>query len=386
MGLGPLDSRRPVGRARRLVVLIGSIGLLLAVALAVPFVPALLFTAALAVPAFDAWIASWSAPPAIEEITVRAGTSMTQADLYRPRHTRSAVLLVHGLSPTGRRHPELVRLAQLFARHGYLVMVPHFDGLATFRLNGREIDEIKAAIAELRHRSATVAVAGFSFGAGPALIAAADEDDLTWFGSFGGYADLRNVIVFLTTGIHRFEGRRYSGRVEEYNRWKLAALLAPLVDDEHDRERLLLIAARRLANPSSDVSAIAGALGPSGRTVMSLVESRREEVTTMLLEHLSPATRGHLEALSPAAAVPRLRARLWLVHGAGDDSIPFTESLRLADAAGGRARVIILGSFHHTGPQSAWRALHHRASDAAALLRLVDEVLREEAPVTARLR
>jgi acetyl esterase/lipase len=376
----PHGPRRQGGRVRRVVVVIVALSLLLAVALTLRFASAVLFTLALAVPAFDAWIDRWSAAPAIEEITVRPGAPTALADLYRPRHPRSAVLLVHGLSPAGRRHPDLVRLARLFARHGYLVLVPHFDGLATFRLSGREIDEIKTAIAELRRRSETVAVAGFSFGAGPALIAAADREDLAWFGSFGGYADLRNVIVFLTSGIHRFQGRRYSGRVEEYNRWKLAALLAPLVDDEHDRARLLLIASRRLANPSGDVSAIVGELGPSGRTVMSLVESRREELTTMLLGRLSPATRGQLERLSPAAVAPRLRARLWLVHGAGDDSIPFTESLRLADAAGPRARVIILESFHHTGPQSAWRALHRRATDAAALLRLVDEMLRDGHP------
>ena len=342
-----------------------------------------LFTLALAMPAFDVWMRGWSVPPTREEIVVRAGETTLRADLYGPCHPRSAVLLVHGLSPAGRRHPELVRLAGLFARHGRLVLVPHFDGLADFHLSGREIDDVKAALTELRRRSETVAVAGFSFGAGPALVAAAGEDGLAWIGSFGGYADLRNVIVFLTTGVHTFRGRRYSSRAEEYNRWKLAALLAPLVDDPHDRERLRVIAARRLANPSDDTSAIAAELGPDGRTVMSLVRSRSEEETTALVERLSPATLGQLDRLSPAAAVPRLRAQLLVAHGADDDSIPFTEGLRLADAAGLRARVIILDSFHHTGPRLVWWAFH-RVTDAAALLGLVDEMLRDSPRERAR--
>src|SRR5439155_742360 len=164
-------------------------------------------------------------------------TGLLLADLYRPRNPRAAVRLVHGLSPAGKRHPQLVRLARVFTRQGFMVMVPHFDGLATFRLSGQEIDEIKAALAELRRRSAAVAVAGFSFGAGPALVAAAETDGLAWVGSFGGYADLRNVIVYLTSGVHMFQHHRYAGRVEEYNRWKLAALLTPFVQDEPDRER-----------------------------------------------------------------------------------------------------------------------------------------------------
>ena len=307
---------------------------------------------------------------------MRAGATTLRADLYRPENPRAAVLVVHGLSPAGNRHPELVRLARLFARHGYVVMAPHFDGLASFRLSGREIDEIRAALADLRRRSATVAVAGFSFGAGPALVAAADTDGLAWVGSFGGYADLGNVIVYLTTGAHTFHDLRHTGRVEEYNRWKLAALLTPFVDDEHDRERVANIASRRLANPSDDTDTLAAQLGPSGRAVMSLVLSRREDQTRELLDRLAPAARAELARLSPAAVVPRLRARLLVAHGADDDSIPFTESLRLAEVAGPRARVVILETFHHTGPARSWRALHRRAADATALLQLLDEMLR----------
>lgn len=359
-------------------------GLLLAVVAAARFATPVLFTLALAAPGLDAWIAG-SSVPAREEIVVRAGETTLRADLYRPRHPRSAVLLVHGLSPKGRRHPELVRLARLFARHGRLVLVPHFDGLADFRLGGREVEEVKAALAELRRRSETVAVAGFSFGAGPALVAAAGEDGLAWVGSFGGYADLRNVIVFLTTGNHSFQGRRHASPVEDYNRWKLASLLAPLVDDPRDRERMRAIAARRLADPAADTAALAAELRADGRTVMRLVQSRDEAETTALVERLSPAARAQLDRLSPLAAVPAIRARLLVAHGVDDDSIPFTESLRLAGAAGGRARVVILESFHHTGPRPAWWAVH-RVTDGAALLGLVSEMLISAPPVNSPAR
>ena len=361
----------------RLVFVIVAVGLVSVVAFLLRFGPAGLFTLALAAPAFDErWIARWSAAPAIEEVTVRVGATTIRADLYRPGNARAAVLIVHGLSSAGNRHPELVRLARLFARHGFIVMAPRFDGLAAFRLSGREIDEIKATLAELRRRSGVVAVAGFSFGAGPALVAAADTEGLAWVGSFGGYADLRNVIVYLTTGVHTFQHHRHAGRVEEYNRWKLAALLTPFVEDERDRERLALIASRRLANPSSDIGALAAALGPSGRLVMDLVLSRREDLTRELLDRLSPVARAELARLSPVDVLPRLRTRLLIVHGADDDSIPFTESLRLAEAAGPAARVVVLQTFHHTGPARVWSSLHRRAADTAALLLLVDEMFR----------
>jgi acetyl esterase/lipase len=366
-----------VTRARRGVLAVLAVALLAAAMVIVRFGSAILFTAALALPALDARLARWSSVPTLDAIVVHAGATTLDADLYRPARARRGVLLVHGLSPAGRRHPEIVRLARLFSRNGYVVLVPQFEGLARFRLSGREIDEIAAALAELGRRSHPIAVAGFSFGAGPALVAAADaQTDLAWVGSFGGYADLRNVILYLTTGVHTFGGRQYRGRVEEYNRWKLTALLTPFVDDAGDRARLAEIASRKLANPSDDTGSIEARLGPGGAAMMRLVRSRRPEVTTALVAALPPPARAALERLSPLAVVPRLRSRLLLAHGVDDDSIPFTESLRLAEAAGPHARVVILDTFHHTGPDRVGRALSRRVTDGAALVLLVDEMLR----------
>ena len=89
--------------------------------------------------------------------------------------------------------------------------------------------------ANLRTLSDHVGIAGFSFGAGPALLAAAEVPGLRVAGTFGGYADLRRVIAYITTGVHSFGGRRYAQRPEEYNRWKLLALLTGFLENERDR-------------------------------------------------------------------------------------------------------------------------------------------------------
>ena len=76
-----------------------------------------------------------------------------------------------------------------------------------------------------------------------------------------------------------------------------------------------------------------------------------------------------------ASATTRLRARLIVAHGIADDSIPFTESLRLAAAAGDRAHLALFETFHHTGPQTLWTSLTRRARDGWSLVRVVDELL-----------
>jgi len=327
----------------------------------------------LALPGVEAWLAPLHPGVVVEEAAIETDGRRLLADVYRPATPRGALLLVHGLSPAGRRHPELVRLARLLARHDQLVLVPHFEGLAAFRLSGREVADVRAALRATRARSASVGVAGLSFGAGPALLAAADVPDLTLAASFGGYADLRDVIRYLTTGAYEFGGRRYTRAPEEYNRWKLLALLVAFVRDERDRRALQTIATRKLADPGADTRALEAGLGRGGHAVRALVLNRREDVFGPLLAALPDEARAAIEQLSPLAAMPRIHGRLVIAHGAGDVSIPFTESLRLAEAA--RANAVILESFEHTRAQPFWASLGGRLRDGRRLLGLTDALL-----------
>jgi hypothetical protein len=334
-----------------------------------------IFTVELAAPRLERWAARLAGDPAIAEIRVPLNGRMLDADLYRPANPAAALLLVHGLSARGRRHPELARLAALLARHGRLVLVPHFTGLAGYRLTGREVEEIRGAIGELQRRHPRVGVAGFSFGAGPTLLAAAQAPDLRLAASFGGYADLRHVIAYITTGVYSFEGRRHRRSVEEYNRWKLLALLVGFVGHQPDRTLLDTIAARKLSDPATPTTALEERLGEPGRRVMALVLNRREEALPALLAALPVEARQALDRLSPLAIVPRLGCRVVIAHGIDDDSIPYTESLLLAQAAGARARVALLRTFHHTGPRPVWQSLLDRGRDAWSLFHLADAIL-----------
>jgi dienelactone hydrolase len=361
-------------QARR-VVLAGLVLLAIILALAGRFAPGLTFSLSLAAPSTEKWFATLGERVVRENITLPTRFAGLQADLYRPARHRGALLLVHGLSRAGRRQPDLARLAHLLASHGALVVVPQFDGLAAFRLSGREVDQVRAALDYVATLSTSVGIAGFSFGAGPALLAAADVPGLRVVGSFGGYADLTHVIGFVTTGSHAFQGRRYVQHQETYNRWKLLALLVGFLQDPDDRTRLDEMAHRKLAYPDDDTREIEASLGPEGRALLAVVQNRREDAVTPLLVKLPEGARDALRRLSPLAAVPRIHARLLIAHGMGDDSIPFTESWRLADAAGSRAHLALFRTFHHTGPRALWPSVIDGTRDGWTLFRLADELL-----------
>jgi hypothetical protein len=323
---------------------------------------ALTLSLALALPAAESWLPG--ADIVREEVQIPFAGRMVAADLYRSARPRGTILLVHGLSAAGRRQPDLARLARLLARQGPLALVPQFDSLAAFTLDGREVAAIVAALDYAAGVAQPVAVAGFSFGAGPALLAAAERPGIRLAGSFGGYADLRTVVAYVTT----------NAGAEPYNRWKVLQLLAGLVGDASDRARLDAIARIRLANPLDDTSRREAELRSEGRAVLALVHNRRADAVSGLLAGLSSDTHTALDRLSPLSVMSRLRGRALIAHGRADPSIPYTESVRLAEAAGTQA--IILTTFHHTGPLSVLELVRSGVPDGRKLVSLAEALLR----------
>ena len=374
----PVSERRPSdgeGKLKRRIVY-GAVAALVGIVLAIAVAwPALTLSLALAVPSAERVLTPFASEPTRVEVSVAVPDGWLAADLYRPPRPRSVLVLVHGLSRPGRQHPELTRLARLLAEREIAVLVPHFEGMAAFTLSGRETVEVAAALEHARGLGVPVGIAGFSFGAGPALLAAASARDVRVVGSFGGYADLRHVIRYITTGVHELDGRRYVQAPEPYNRWKLLALLGGFLEAPAERAALEAVVARRLGDPAADTATLEGRLGPAAAAMLALARARDDAEVERGLAALPSPARDALDALSALAAARRLNGRLVIAHGADDASIPFTESLRLAAAAGDRARVAVLRTFHHTGPRALWTGVVDRAADGWDLFRVVDALL-----------
>src|SRR5438093_1188901 len=149
------DTRRPGVRTRAIALraLLGAaaLGASAAGLLWLGYGGALSLSLALALPATENWLPGTEVTR--EEVPIPFAGRMLAADLYRPAHRparpRGVILLVHGLSPAGRRQPDLTRLGRLLARHGQLGLVPQFATLAAFTLDGPEIAAIGAALDRL---------------------------------------------------------------------------------------------------------------------------------------------------------------------------------------------------------------------------------------------
>ena len=261
--------------------------------------------------------------------------------------------------------------------------------MRSFRVSSADIDEIRRAyeaflfLNEVR-LSSSCGLFGFSYGAGPTLIAAsrpAIREKVRFLVSFGGYYDLRNVLSFIATGHFEYGGRRYFHPPQEYGKWVFLASNRDWVRSARDRAVLTEIVQKKLRDEKARIDLLIPQLGPERKTVLALLSHNDFNQTEKILNDMRGEIRSTLDSLSVAATIKDLRADLILAHGEGDDLIPFTETLRLAQNAPDRRKVSlrILKSYAHMDPEkqevSFKNIIMHQIPEAWKLLVLVYQLM-----------
>jgi acetyl esterase/lipase len=296
-------------------------------------------------------------------VTFPGRQRMMEANLYVPAGggRRAGVVLVHGVVETGKDDPRMVWVARLLARSGFVVLVPDFLGFKSLRLRTSDIGEMADAalyLRSLRDRILPdrIGMIGFSYGAGPMLVAAADpliEKQLKFVASFGGYYDLIRVIKFVTTGYYQYREERGYSQPSDYTRWIFLRYNLDLLQNPADRAMLARVSEERGWGSSQQSPDRLAGLTSEGQSVYRLLVNRDPEKVEGLVRQLAPSIRRMIDQLSPSRQLHRLSPYTIIVHSDPDPFIPHTESLALAEALGreGKVRLEILRLFRHVQPE-----------------------------------
>jgi pimeloyl-ACP methyl ester carboxylesterase len=247
---------------------------------------------------------------------------------YAPRGepAGSAMLLAHGIHAEGIHEARLQALARALASSGVLVLTPELSDLTQYRVTHAGAEAIaEAARALARHSGRTrVDVFGISFGGGLALRAVCESG-------------LRDAIArVIALGAHH--------DAAEVARFVLAEA-APGPNGER---------AAVTPHPYGARVLFQGLLGERHRGPLSDPERTR-------LEAALPARAAELRRASPVGCPQQPRVPLHLVHGLGDNIIPYTESLWNARqfAPATSVELLISAAIGHAeyGPISLWERL-----------------------------
>lgn len=284
-------------------------------------------------------------------------------DVYQPREgAQAGIVLIPGIASRGKDDPRLVAVANTLARLGFSALVPDLAGPRTFRFRASDVREVADVFSYLVSRSdmapeGRAGIAGFSYGAGPVLLAALQTDireQVRFVLAVGGYYDLRSVLTFFTTGYYGKDIKNEPGQVKHmvpnpYPKWVFMVSNADLLDDPDDQNTLHSLADDILSEVEPDMETVFADLGRDGRALYLLLTNDDPEHVPALIEKLSPRIRNELDGLDVARHdLSQLKARVILLHGREDDMIPYTESIALAHAlAPGQAQLFLIDGLVH---------------------------------------
>ncbi|MGD2121725.1 MAG: hypothetical protein PVJ76_08270 [Gemmatimonadota bacterium] len=313
-----------------------------------------------------------------EESEIQRGDRTVPVTLVRPSPApgpRPAWVVLHGVTRPGRHHPVLIRFQRALAGTGAVVLVPEIpewrelylapdEATATTRASVSYLEDLGLA------SHGKIGIMGFSLGVPQVLLSATDpalQGRVAGVAGFGGYGDLDRAIHFLFQGEHEWEGRKHSLEPDPYGRWIVGGnylTLVPGYEDAHDVAGSLL----RLAKRAGDLQV--GAWDPRydelKEALLAEIHPNRQElfrafappsgspppldVSRELVPALAQAARTAVPHSEPLTFLDRISVPVRLVHGRGDRLIPFSESLRLAEAFPKNAdvRAHLTGLFSHS--------------------------------------
>jgi hypothetical protein len=362
---------------RRMLTAVLAILLLAALLLAMPAIrgyEALLMLAELVGRPVPPWI-DFRPLSARRAITYEREGRRHGADLYQPEgRVRAGVVFVPGAVEQGKDDPRVVAFASALARSRFAVLVPDIVALRALRLLPDSAVDVADALALMDARKdlapgGRLGLLTTSVGIGPAMITMLDpasDRHVRFFVSIGGYYDLPRTLAYLTTGHYEAHGVTRRDAPNDYGKWIYALSNAARLQNAAERTAFETLARRKLADSNADVSRELRQLGPAGRAAYAYIVNIDAARSPELLEQLPSYLRADVDRLNLAASdLGWLPARFILVHGVGDNMIPYGESIGLAAALPPeRTRLFLLTGFYHVemAPQLVdgfrlWRAM-----------------------------
>jgi acetyl esterase/lipase len=330
--------------------------------------------------------------PARESISFMTGGEERAADLYRPpQGARAGIVLVPGVAARGRRDTRVVAIANTLARLDFAVLVPDMRGVRRFRMRSSDVREVADSFAWLAARPALappghIGIAGFSYGAGPVLLAALQPDirDRVHFVlAVGGYYSLDNVVTYLTTGYYPVDqpigtAAPATGRLSPHPYSEAAFIRSNLdfLERSVDRGFFQDYAAHITGERIDSDEPLPPKLAPDAQAFYNLLSNHLPAQVPVLLDRLPPRMRSELDGINPAAHdLSRLQAEVILLHGRSDNLIPYTESIALADALpANQVQLFVIDGLAHVD-------FRPKAHDVPQLLGAMEALLAERMPL-----
>ena len=258
---------------------------------------------------------------------------------YTKKKNPQSIIIFPGASPYAEEHPGMIMLGNALRNAGYNVFLPRIPNLKKLILVKENVDWFAHCYNELLKHQAihgNVMVVGLSYGGANLLKASMQTQIRTTppksILSYGTYFSIETALDFFLTGKITHNHKQYSIKPHEWGVIVIFYNFFKTLNTQYNQEKITLLLKHRIEDQFDEVEKIKNGLDPhSLELVDNILNGNINNEIKILIEEMINKNKELLEYLSPKNWANDISIKTFIIHGANDSMVPFTESTLLAD-------------------------------------------------------
>lgn len=258
---------------------------------------------------------------------------------YSNKKKSQSIIIFPGASPYAEEHPGMIMLGDALRNAGYNVFLPRIPNLKNLILVKENVDWFAHCYDELlKHESIhdNAIVVGLSYG-GANLLKASMNSKMAnnppkSILSYGTYYSIETALDFFLSGKISYKNKEYLIKPHEWGIIVIFYNFFKTLNTQYNQEQITILLKNRIEDQDDKVEELKNDLDQDSQELVNNILSGKmnNEIKT-LIEEMININKNLLEYLSPKNWANQIKIKTFIIHGANDSMVPFTESTLLAD-------------------------------------------------------
>ena len=265
-----------------------------------------------------------------------------QLKIFRsPKPLDRSIILYPGASPLAEEHPSMIFLASTLAEIGFNVYIPRIPLLKKLDISEKNIQWFDNAYEQIslldEVKDSKVSCMGVSYG-GAILLKASlsgyiNDHKPHCFFTYGTIYDIPTSLEFLMTGKLNIKGKEVQIKPHEWGLVVGFHNFLSSIDTGYNTQDIQEVLAIRVKDLKEESFAAAKKLnGISKEVTLDLLNGKISIEIKRIIDIIQKEKIHLLDEISPKHWCQNIDTKTFIMHGANDNMVPYTQSIKLADA------------------------------------------------------
>ena len=316
----------------------------------------------------------------LEKYTGLNGEKAPMHIYYSKKKSNKTVIIFLGASPDGEKHTAINNLAKIIAKFGYNVFIPRIPPLMDLDISNKNVNWITYLYDLLKKREDIdpdhINTLGISYGGGM-LLKASLKDEMNKQAPksiflYGAGCNAKTILSFITNG--EFENNGKVSKIAPHD-WGLTVFFHHFIDDidfGFDNSNIKQVLQYRVNNEKTKAHKKLEELNEVEYNIANaIISGEINDEVQKIVDIIIKDKKDYIEDLSCQHICKDVSSKVFILHGANDNMIPFTESVQLNQLLP-NSELLISFLFEHKGISSK-RSIFFKLKE---LVRLVQFLFR----------